>query len=140
MKIIISMVAGLIFGLGLIISGMTDPAKVIGFLDITGAWDPSLALVMAGAIAVAIIPFQIAKKRSTALLGMPMQLPTQQNINKRLVIGAILFGMGWGIAGICPGPAVVLLGTGMIEAVVFCVAMLLGMAFVLFFLKKNCEL
>lgn len=139
MKIIISLVAGLIFGLGLIISGMTDPAKVIGFLDITGAWDPSLALVMAGAIAVAIIPFQIAKKRSTTLLGMPMQLPKQHNINQRLVIGAVLFGMGWGIAGICPGPAVVLLGTGMIEAVVFCVAMLLGMAFVLFLLKKNCE-
>ena len=119
---------GLLFGLGLLLSGMTDPAKVIGFLDVFGAWDPSLGMVMAGAIAVGFFGFTVAKKRTTALLGGAMQLPVGQNIDRRLVIGGLVFGVGWGLAGFCPGPALASMGAGHVEAVVFVVAMLAGMA------------
>ena len=119
---------GLLFGLGLLLSGMTDPAKVIGFLDVFGAWDPSLGMVMAGAIAVGFFGFTVAKKRTTALLGGAMQLPAGRNIDRRLVIGGLVFGVGWGLAGFCPGPALVSVGAGHVEAVVFVVAMLVGMA------------
>ena len=119
---------GLLFGLGLLLSGMTDPAKVIGFLDVFGAWDPSLGMVMAGAIAVGFFGFTVAKKRTTALLGGAMQLPAGRNIDRRLVIGGLVFGVGWGLAGFCPGPALVSVGAGHVEAVFFVVAMLVGMA------------
>ena len=119
---------GLLFGLGLLLSGMTDPAMVIGFLDVFGAWDPSLGMVMAGAIAVGFFGFTVAKKRTTALLGGAMQLPAGRNIDRRLVIGGLVFGVGWGLAGFCPGPALVSMGAGHVEAVVFVVAMLAGMA------------
>lgn len=119
---------GLLFGLGLIFAGMTDPSKVIGFLDMAGAWDPSLAFVMGGAILVGLGAFALAKKRSTSLLGGAMQLPTSRHIDKRLVIGSVLFGAGWGLAGFCPGPAIVSLGTGNPKALVFVLAMLAGMA------------
>lgn len=119
---------GLLFGVGLLLSGMTDPAKVIAFLDLFGAWDPSLALVMGGAIAVGFVGFAVAKKRTTALLGGAMQLPTRRDIDRRLVIGALVFGTGWGLAGFCPGPALVSAGAGQVQAVVFVVAMLAGMA------------
>ena len=103
--------SGLVFGLGLIISGMTNPQKVIGFLDVFGAWDPSLAFVMGGAIGVAFFAFGFAKKRNQSLLGEPMCLPQNTSINPRLVIGSLLFGAGWGLSGFCPGPAIVSLGS-----------------------------
>lgn len=118
---------GLVFGIGLIIAGMADPQKVLGFLDIGGHWDPSLALVMVGAIAVAAIAFRIAAKRRRSLLGLPLQLPATREIDGRLAGGSILFGIGWGLAGICPGPALVLLGAGMSKGAVFVLAMLCGM-------------
>lgn len=121
-------IAGLIFGLGLLLAGMANPAKVLGFLDLAGAWDPSLALVMAGAIAVALLPFTLAKKRQQSLLGLPMQLPNKREIDRRLIGGSLLFGIGWGIAGICPGPAVAILLTGHWQVILFVAAMLIGMA------------
>lgn len=127
MNMLFSALAGLLFGLGLILAGMADPAKVLGFLDLAGRWDPSLALVMAGAIAVGSAAFAVARRRSKSLLGLPLQLPAATRIDRRLVAGSLMFGIGWGLAGICPGPALVLLGTGAGKAVVFVAAMLLGM-------------
>jgi len=118
---------GLLFGLGLILSGMTDPGKVIGFLDVFGAWDPSLALVMAGAIAVGLGAFAVARKRTVSWLGGALHLPKSNQIDKPLVVGAILFGAGWGLAGFCPGPGLVSLASGQIKGVVFVVFMLAGM-------------
>ena len=118
---------GLLFGFGLILSGMTDPSKVIGFLDIFGLWDPSLALVMGGAIAVGFFAFAFAKKRTVNFLGGALHLPTSSQIDKPLVIGAVLFGAGWGLAGFCPGPALVSLASGQIKAAVFVLFMLAGM-------------
>ena len=120
--------AGLIFGIGLIVSGMTDPSKVIGFLDLAGRWDPSLAFVMVGAILVGAAGYAVARKRTAAFLGGAMHLPTARNIDRRLVLGSLVFGAGWGLAGFCPGPAIVALGAGQDKAVVFVVAMLAGMA------------
>ena len=118
---------GLLFGFGLILSGMTDPGKVIGFLDLFGTWDPSLAFVMGGAIAVGFFAFRLAKARATSFLGGAMRLPTSQDIDRRLIVGSLLFGAGWGLAGFCPGPALVSLGAGQDKAVVFVIAMVLGM-------------
>ncbi len=123
-----SFLVGLIFGIGLILAGMTNPAKVIGFLDITGTWDPSLAFVMGGAILVAIVAFRFAKKRTANFLGGAMRMPTSDMIDKRLVIGSLLFGAGWGMAGFCPGPALTSMGTGNPKAVIFVIAMIVGMA------------
>jgi len=128
MLLIASLLAGLVFGLGLIVSGMANPAKVLGFLDLAGAWDPSLALVMAGAIAVGLVAFLAARNRTVSLLGAAMKLPTARHIDRRLVLGSLLFGIGWGIAGFCPGPGLVALGMGEAKAVVFIAAMLVGMA------------
>ena len=122
-----ALLAGLVFGLGLIVSGMANPAKVLAFLDLAGAWDPSLALVMAGAIAVGVPAFAYARCLQRTVLGLPMQLPTSTRIDRRLVLGSLLFGIGWGIAGICPGPALVLLGAGELKGTLFVVAMLAGM-------------
>lgn len=118
---------GLLFGIGLILSGMTDPGKVIGFLDLFGAWDPSLALVMGGAILVGVFAFALAKKRTTTFLGGALALPSSRDIDRRLVVGGLLFGAGWGLAGFCPGPAIVSLGAGQPKAAVFVLAMLAGM-------------
>ncbi len=123
----ISLIAGLIFGLGLLLSGMSSPAKVLGFLDLGGRWDPSLAFVMAGAIAIAAIAFAIAKRMPRSLSGAPMRMPTATAIDARLVIGGLLFGVGWGLAGFCPGPALVAAAAGHGKAVLFCGAMLMGM-------------
>jgi uncharacterized membrane protein YedE/YeeE len=128
MTVFTSLLAGLLFGLGLIVSGMADPAKVVGFLDLAGAWDPSLAFVMAGAIAVGLIAFAIAGKRAVSFLGADMKLPTARHIDRRLVGGSLLFGIGWGVAGFCPGPGLVALGMGEAKAAVFVAAMLAGMA------------
>lgn len=118
---------GLLFGLGLILSGMTDPGKIIGFLDIFGNWDPSLAFVMMGAIAVGFVAFAIAKKRTTTILGGALRLPTASHIDKRLIIGSTVFGIGWGLAGFCPGPALVSMASGQIQALWFVSAMVVGM-------------
>ena len=127
MYTIAAFVGGLVFGVGLIVSGMFNPAKVLGFLDLFGNWDPSLALVMAGAIAVGVGAFAVAARRDTTLLGAPMLLPTARGVDRRLVLGSVLFGVGWGLAGICPGPALVAVGAGYAKAVVFTAAMVLGM-------------
>ena len=120
-------VVGLLFGVGLMLSGMTDPGKVIGFLDLFGTWDPSLALVMGGAIMVGFFAFTVAKKRTSTFLGGAMRLPTNMDMDKKLVIGSLLFGAGWGLAGFCPGPALVSMADGQPKALVFVVAMLVGM-------------
>jgi len=125
---LIEFLVGLLFGLGLLLSGMTDPGKVIGFLDVAGAWDPSLALVMGGAVIVGLFAFAVARKRTTSFLGDAMHLPNRQDIDRRLLVGALVFGAGWGLAGFCPGPAVVAMGAGVWQAAVLTAAMLAGMA------------
>lgn len=128
MALISSFIAGLLFGVGLILSGMTDPAKVIGFLDITGKWDPSLVFVMLGAISVSYFAFRIARKQSTTIIGQPIAIPTKREIDSRLIAGSIVFGIGWGLAGYCPGPGLASLATGNEEPILFVATMLFGMA------------
>ncbi len=128
MIVISALIAGLLFGFGLLTSGMANPAKVQGFLDITGTWDPSLAFVMIGAIAVGSVAFAVALRRKQTLLGRPLVLPITNGITVRLVLGSAAFGVGWGLAGFCPGPALVALGAGYAKAWVFVAAMLAGMA------------
>jgi uncharacterized membrane protein YedE/YeeE len=127
MKLLMALLAGLLFGLGLILSGMTDPAKVIGFLDLAGNWDPSLAFVMGGALLVGSLVFPFATKRPKSLLGDALRLPTATRIDRRLVLGGLTFGVGWGLAGYCPGPALASLAQGGTKPLVFFVAMLAGM-------------
>ena len=147
-SIFTSLLSGLVFGIGLILAGMANPAKVLAFLDISALWnpkyigvalngekgwapllwDPSLALVMGGAIAVAFIAFKVAGKRNSSILGLPMNIPSSRIIDKRLVLGSLIFGIGWGLVGICPAPAFVLLGTGSAKGVVFLFALLIGMS------------
>lgn len=125
---VVEFLVGLVFGLGLILAGMTDPGKVQGFLDLAGPWDPSLAFVMGGAILVGIGAFAVARRRTTAFLGGAMHLSGRRGIDGRLVIGSLVFGVGWGLAGFCPGPALVALGAGHWQALLFTLAMLAGMA------------
>ena len=127
MTYLFAALAGLLFGIGLIVSGMSDPSKVQGFLDLAGAWNPSLAMVMAGAIGVGLLPFALARKRARSLLGEPMMLPLATAVDRRLIGGALLFGVGWGMAGYCPGPALVSLLTGGLKPLLFCAAMVAGM-------------
>lgn len=127
MTLVAAWLAGLVFGLGLILSGMADPARVQGFLDLAGPWNPSLAFVMAGALAVGGGAFAIARRRGRSLLGLEMRVPTARHIDRRLVGGSVMFGVGWGLVGFCPGPALVALGMGQAKAVVFVMAMLVGM-------------
>lgn len=127
MKTISALVAGLVFGIGLILSGMTDPSKVIGFLDLAGNWNPSLALVMGGAIGVGLVAFRFATRQSMTLLGDPLHLPVSSQIDRRLVLGGLTFGAGWGLAGYCPGPALASLLAGSSKPVIFVLAMLAGM-------------
>ena len=126
MTLFVSLLTGLVFGIGLIVSGMADPGKVLGFLDLAGIWDPSLGFVMAGAIAVGVVAFAVARRRTVSLLGAEMKLPTARQIDRRLVAGSVVFGIGWGVAGFCPGPGLVALGMGEIKAAVFVAAMLVG--------------
>lgn len=127
MQLLTAFITGLIFGAGLIISGMTNPAKVLGFLDLAGMWNPSLALVMIGAIAVGIIAFQGYGKRGKTLLGTDMYMPKTSRIDHRLIIGGSAFGIGWGLAGFCPGPALASLGLGEMKVFIFVIAMIAGM-------------
>ncbi|MDP2032535.1 MAG: hypothetical protein Q8K29_03895 [Polaromonas sp.] len=127
MSSLIAVLSGLLFGIGLLASGMTDPAKVKGFLDLFGLWDPSLALVMGGAISVGLIGFTLASRRTNSWSGEPIDLPKSTVVDWRLVLGGILFGVGWGIAGYCPGPGIVAASAGSLAAGVFVVAMLAGM-------------
>ena len=118
---------GALFGLGLIISGMSNPQKVLGFLDLSGNWDPSLIFVMFGAVLVGLAGFYVMSKRTQAFFGGALHIPTRRDITKPLLIGSLIFGAGWGIAGFCPGPALVALGAGHLKAFVFVAAMLAGM-------------
>ena len=124
---IVEFLVGLLFGLGLILAGMTDPGKVQAFLDLAGPWDPSLAFVMGGAILVGFFAFRLAGRRGKAFLGGGMHLPTRRDIDPRLIGGSVAFGVGWGLAGFCPGPALVALGAGIDQAALFVAAMLAGM-------------
>jgi uncharacterized membrane protein YedE/YeeE len=127
MPVLMALVAGLVFGVGLTASQMVDPAKVLGFLDFAGDWDPTLALVMIGALIGAAPGFSIAARRTRSFLGEPMRIPARRPLDARLLGGAAIFGLGWGLAGFCPGPAVAALGTGLIPVFVFVAAMLAGM-------------
>ncbi len=126
MKNILAFVFGGLFSIGLMLSGMSNPAKVIGFLDLFGDWDPSLAFVMLGAIAVAFFPFQKAIRKPVTIFNETIQLPEKTQLDQNLVSGAFIFGVGWGIAGICPAPALTLIGLGYTQALYFIVAMLVG--------------
>jgi uncharacterized protein len=118
---------GVLFGFGLLISGMTNPQKILNFLDLAGSWDPSLLFVMGGAVLIGLIGFYLLTQRSQAFFGGALRVPTRRDISKPLVIGSIIFGAGWGIAGFCPGPAIVSVGSGQAKAIVFVIAMLAGM-------------
>ena len=127
MSLLLACLSGLIFGLGLLLSGMSNPAKVQGFLDITRAWDPSLAFTMAGAIGVAMPSFFWARQRSRTWLGLPLALPVSARVDRRLVLGSVLFGIGWGLSGYCPGPALVVAARGSASALGYVAAMAVGM-------------
>ncbi len=127
MKNVLVFISGLVFGIGLIISGMSNPYNVIGFLDLAGNWNPSLAFVMIGAVGVTLIFTRWVVARQKTIFNDPLHLPGTTHINKELVIGGFIFGAGWAIAGFCPGPAVVALGAGYVKALVFVIAMLAGM-------------
>ena len=127
MKAIAAFACGLVFGIGLLVSGMADPSKVIAFLDVAGRFDPSLLVVMASGLGVAALAYALARRRSASVLGDAFDVPSSRMLDRRLVGGALVFGIGWGIAGVCPGPAFVVLGAGRVEGVVFVAAMLAGM-------------
>ena len=130
MQSAIAFLAGLLFGAGLLLSGMSDPGRVLGFLDVAGNWDPSLAFVMAGAIAVAAPAFAWMRRHGRTLGGTPVQLPPRFGLTWRLLAGSVLFGLGWGLAGLCPGPALVLAGQGQLYGLVFVVALGVGLVLV----------
>ncbi len=128
LRMLVNLFAGALFGLGLAVSGMVDPAKVIGFLDVTGDWDPTLAFVMGGALLVSIPAFRLIFKRRRPVLADDFELPTKKDVDARLLGGSALFGVGWGLSGFCPGPAVTALATGLTPVFAFVVAMIAGMA------------
>ena len=128
LKMLVNLFAGTLFGLGLAISGMVDPAKVIGFLDVAGDWDPTLAFVMGGALLVTIPAFRLILKRPRPVLADKFELPTNKDVDARLLGGSALFGIGWGLAGFCPGPAVTALASGLMLVFVFVAAIVVGMA------------
>lgn len=128
MHIAATFLSGVLFALGLIVSGLIDPAKVLGFLDVAGGWDPTLAFAIAAAVATTAAGYRLAFARGRPLLAGSYQLPTKSDVDFRLAAGAALFGVGWGLVGFCPGPAVAALSTGSVQAVIFVAAMLGGMA------------
>ncbi len=137
MQRVIEFVLGLTFGLGLLISGMTDPGKVQGFLDLAGLWDPSLAFVMGGGVMVGLLGFGWAKKQTLSLSGAPFQWPDMTQIDRPLVLGSLMFGWGWGLAGFCPGPALVAMASGNDKALVFVLAMVARMVVYERFKKRD---
>ena len=126
MPVITALISGILFGLGLLVAGMGNPQKILAFLDITGNWDPSLLITMAVAMAVSMVAFIVAKKRKKTVCGTPLELPANSKIDKRLLTGALLFGIGWGIAGVCPAPSFTLIGLGHYQVFYFIIAMLIG--------------
>ncbi|MEO7730294.1 MAG: DUF6691 family protein [Kofleriaceae bacterium] len=127
MSIVLATASGALFGAGLLISGMTQPAKVIGFLDVTGAWDPSLAFVIGGAVAVYSVLFRVTRRRGDPWFDVKFHLPTRNDIDFPLIAGAALFGIGWGLGGLCPGPGLVAAASGSLSALVFVASMIIGM-------------
>lgn len=126
MRLLISYLIGLVFGVGISISGMANPAKVLNFFDVAGTWDPSLAFVMGGALIVTFIGYRFVLKRPAPLLSDTFQLPTRSDFDLPLIGGSAVFGLGWGIAGFCPGGALPALGTGRVEVFIFCAALIAG--------------
>ncbi|MFC4763430.1 DUF6691 family protein [Dyella koreensis] len=125
-RLLAALVAGALFGFGLVVSQMSDPRVVLGFLDLAGAWNPALIFVLCGAVGVTVIAFRFVLRRSRPVLDDTFHLPRTQHIDRRLILGAAIFGVGWGLAGYCPGPALVTLGAGLREAWYFVPAMLVG--------------
>lgn len=137
MYALISLIAGVIFGAGLLLSGMANPAVVQGFLDPFGQWNPALLWVMVGALVMSFIAVTIVKKRGKTLLGEAHHLPSNTPINRRLIIGGLIFGAGWGLVGICPAPALVLVGQGLPDGLIFAAAMVVGLLLPQWFTKKQ---
>jgi uncharacterized membrane protein YedE/YeeE len=133
---IVALIAGIIFGLGLAISEMVNPARVIGFLDVTGNWDPTLALVMGGALFVTVIIFPLILKRPKPVFSNIFSLPVKRDIDKQLIIGACLFGIGWGLVGFCPGPAITALVTLSPDVIIFVIAMIVGQGLAFYLEEK----
>lgn len=129
-RLVSALVVGLLFGLGLLVSGMSDPAKVLAFLDVAGRWDPSLAFVMAGAVFVSALGYLLARRRTRPVLAPTLEIPTRRDLDLPLVAGAAIFGIGWGLVGLCPGPALTLLPVVPRQAAIFVAAMLAGMLLV----------
>lgn len=127
-RAVTALAAGAIFGLGLVASGMTQPAKVLAFLDVTGRWDPTLALVMGFAVAVHFVLYRVVRRRHAPLLDDRFHVPARRDVDRRLLAGALLFGVGWGLSGQCPGPALTNLATAAPAALIFVAAMVAGMA------------
>ena len=128
LRTVVNLFAGTLFGLGLTVSGMVDPAKILGFLDFAGEWDPTLGFVMGGALLVAIPAFRLILRRPHPLLSDEFDLPTKKEVDSRLLAGSAIFGLGWGLAGFCPGPAVAALASGLAPVFAFVAAMVAGMA------------
>lgn len=128
MRLVLAALSGALFGMGLLVAGMTDPAKVRGWLDVFGEWDPTLGFVLTGAIIPMVIAWRVAARRKVSLTGTPLPAPPSQKIDGALIAGAALFGLGWGFAGLCPGPSMAVLGFGGTPYLVFFAAMVLGMA------------
>jgi uncharacterized membrane protein YedE/YeeE len=127
LKLLVTFAIGLLFGVGLTVSRMINPERVLGFLDFAGSWDATLGFVMAGALAISIPGYLLARRRDTAVIGEAMQIPTRNDIDAKLFLGAATFGIGWGLVGFCPGPALAALSSGLMPAIAFVAAMLAGM-------------
>ncbi|MGD9913506.1 MAG: DUF6691 family protein [Rhizobiaceae bacterium] len=127
MSFLVNLALGLLFGAGLVISGMADPAKVLNFLDLFGTWDPSLAFVMGGAVLVAFFGYRVVLRRRQPIIGGTFHLPTSNDFDRRVIVGPAIFGIGWGLGGFCPGPAIAALGLGAVGTLAFVPAMMLGM-------------
>ena len=131
----VAFLCGLLFSAGLIVGGMSNPQKILGFLDITGNWDPSLLIIMGAGLVVSVMGYQLTRRRQQSILACPLNIPTNKVIDKPLVLGSVLFGLGWGLAGICPGPGLVLVGAGFYQGILFVLAMIVGWLLVGFLRK-----
>ncbi|HEJ9486817.1 TPA: YeeE/YedE family protein [Proteus mirabilis] len=131
----VAFLCGLLFSAGLIVGGMSNPQKILGFLDITGNWDPSLLIIMGAGLVVSVMGYQLTRRRQQSILACPLNIPTNKVIDKPLVLGSVLFGLGWGLAGICPGPGLVLVGAGFYQGILFVLAMIVGWLLVGLFRK-----